>query len=364
VRGGSWQNEGEGVTRVRRKIRTGAALVAFLLLPAACGGGGTTAGGEQTAAQEEAGTTSPGATEAGTGAETATVRFAASAPPSSIALMADIIEGEGLDEKHGLDLEFSEFAPDAAEQALLTGQVDAGFFAIVSLAKVRAEGQDIAFLAPIQTNHGAVIVSADSDYQSLEDLQGQKVATLSPVSGLYTSMQVLAAEVGLDWAEDFEVISGPPPGLVAFLEGGDVEAIVHFEPTVSSLLAGDKYRVVMTPAETWQETTGSPLLMLGLAASQQWIDDNPDVARRLAEMMQETTQLMSSDTELLGEYLANFDLSPEVVEIAKERMAQIYIPDDPSEVEETARLILDRSKELGIIDEVPDPVFVTPEDGT
>ena len=245
------------------------------------------------------------------------MRFAASAPPSSIGLMADVIEGEGLDEQHGLDLEFSEFTPDAAEQALLTGQVDTGFFALISWAKVTSEGRDVVLLGPIQQNHGAVIVAADSPYQSLEDLQGQRIATLNPVSGLYTSMQVLAAELGLDWTEDFEVISGPPPGLVSFLETGEVEAIVHFEPTVSTLLAGDRYRAVMTPSEAWREATGSPLFMLGLATSGSYAQDNPCATQRLTEMMAATMDLMSADPELLAQYLGDFDLSPEVVEIAK-----------------------------------------------
>ncbi|HUG86972.1 MAG TPA: ABC transporter substrate-binding protein [Euzebya sp.] len=300
------------------------------------------------------------ATTAEPAGDPVTVRFASSAPPSSIALLSDVIVGEGLDTANGIILEPVEFTPDAAEQAILTGQAEAGFFALVSWAKVRAEGQDIVMLGPIQTNHGAVLVRADSEYESLEDLQGQRIATLSPVSGLYTSMQVLAAQLGLSWTDDFEVISGPPPGLVAFLEGGDVEAIVHFEPTVSQLLSSGDYRAVMTPAEAWEEATGEPLLMLGVAAPREWVDANPEAAAGLDQAIRDALTLLAGEPEVIRQYLSEFDLDEATLDVAAERMAEIYIPESGAEIEAIAETILNESVALGIIDEAPTPVFEPP----
>lgn len=360
---------GHGMTkRPSSGLRWVAVCAVLALGLAACaGGGGTTGAGTEGADSGTATTDSGTATAEPTGSDGAgdegdpvPVRFAASAGASSMGLMAAIIKGEGIDAEHGLDLQISEFAPDAAEQALLTGQVDAGFFGVVSWAQVRNEGTDLVFLGPIQQNHGAVIVQADSEYESLEDLQGQTLATLNPVSGLYTTMQVLAAELGLSWENDFEVISGPPPGLIAFLEQGEVEGIVHFEPNTSQLLESGDYRAVMNLGERWREQTGGPLFMLGLATTGEWVRANADAAQRLQAMMEDTMALMAGDPELLGEYLTEFDLDPGVVEVAKERMAEIYIDESGSEIEDNARLILDRAEELGIIAEVPEPIFVDP----
>lgn len=353
----------------RRTTSVWTALVLTLcLLSSACAGeeGGGDAGDEAADATESTTADSGDAAEAGdstateSSEELPTVRFASSAPPSSIALLSDVIVGEGLDTANGIALEPVEFTPDAAEQAILTGQADTGFFALVSWAKVRAEGQDIVMLGPIQTNHGAVLVQADSEFETLEDLQGQRIATLSPVSGLYTSMQVLSAQLGLSWTDDFEIISGPPPGLVAFLEGGDVEAIVHFEPTVSQLLASGNYRAVMTPAEAWEESTGEPLLMLGVAAPRAWVDANPEAAAGLEQAVRDALTLLAGDQEVIREYLSAFDLDEATLDIAVERMAEIYIPESGEEVEAIAETILNESVELGIIDEAPTPVFETP----
>ncbi|MGH3343190.1 MAG: ABC transporter substrate-binding protein [Carbonactinosporaceae bacterium] len=323
----------------RRPQRALAGTACALLLLAACGGG------EQTA--ESANGKIP-------------VTFAASAGASSTGLVASVIKGEGLDAKHGLNMKVSEFAPDQAEQALLTGQVDTGFFGIISLAKVRSEGHDLTFMAPLQTNHGDVIVPAESQVKHLEQLRGQKIATLNPVSGLYTTMQVLAAEIGLSWEEDFNVISAPPPALVAFIEKNEVDGIVHFEPTTSQLLASGKYRSVMNLSEAWQQRTGRPLLMLGLAAEQSWIDENPEAARRLTATLRDATRLLSTDQELMANYLERFGLEPEVVDTAKQRMAKIYITESAAKSAADARLILKRARELGIISEVPEPIFVSP----
>lgn len=293
----------------------------------------------------------------GDAGEVQEVSFAASSMPSSIGLVAAIIREEELDTAHGLDLEFREFAPDAAEQALLTGQVDTGFFPVVSLGEVRAQGQDVIFLRPLQANHGEVIVRDEDPYESLEDLQGETIGTLAPVSGLYTSMQVLSAELGLDWEEDFEVISGPPPGLVSFIETGEVEAIVHFEPNVSRLLGTGDFRSVMVPTEEWEELTGHPLFMLGLATREEWAEANPEAAQSLVSVFDDLFALIDEDPDLLRQFQDELDLDDEAMDIATERMPGIYIREGPEEVEENVRVILERSVELGILEEVPDDVF-------
>lgn len=346
----------------RRTRRILGPLLAAGLLLTACNGDDGGATDDATDTPTESQDTDADGSDASDGAadEVLEVSFGASGMPSSIGLLSAIIQDEGLDEQHGLDMSFSEFAPDQAEQAILTGQVDTGFFALVAQANVQAEGQDVVFLRPLQANHGAMLVRDDSDYESLEDLQGQTVATLSPVSGIYTSMQVLAAEIGLDWEQDFDVISGPPPALVGFIESGEVEGIVHFEPTVSSLLSTGNYRAIMTPTETWEESTGAPLFMLGVAARQAWIDEHPEAASRLVDVFDELLEMIDSDPEIIRNYQAELDLDDEAMDIAVERMADIYIPETAEDVEENVDHILDRSLELGVIPEIPDTVFVDP----
>ena len=295
--------------------------------------------------------------------ELAVVNYGTSGPPGAMGLLTTMITDLGIDEDNGIQLETSQFAPDQAESALLTGQVDVGFFALLSAVNTRAEGQDIVFMRGLQANHGGLLVKADSPYESLEDLKGEKVATLNPVSGIYTSMQVLAAELGLDWEEDFELLSAPPPGLVTLIETDEVEAILHFEPTVSRMTQSGDYRAIVIPNDVWREQTGGPLFMLGLATRQAWLDENPDLAARVVASFDEVLQRIEEDPSIIADYNDEWlELEDEVLDQYIERISGMIVAESNDEIRENVTMILTRAEELGAIEEAPpiEELFTSP----
>lgn len=286
------------------------------------------------------------------------VTIGTSTLPSAAGLVSAVIDEEGLAEQHGLDVSWSDFAPDQAELAVLTGQVDAGFFPIIQLANVRAEGEDVVFIRPLQANHTAVVVREDSPYERLEDLRGETIAMLDPVSGVYTSMQVVTDLVyGLSLEDDFDVRSAPPPGQIAFLEGGDVEAIVIHEPHPSILESSGDYRIVNTPNETWEDEIGMPMFMIGISARESWISDNEEAARRIDSMYGEALSLISENPEIMRDFQDEMELSDEAMDLAIDRMGEIFIADSGAEISESVDTVLEVSLDLGIIEEMPDRVF-------
>lgn len=343
-----------------RRVSWVAVMLSGLLLTA-CSGGGTAepdpvetegdAGASQTSSPDDAATSSDDGA-ATTDEEATVVRYGTSSPPGAMGLLTTIIADEGFDLNNGVRLEVSEFAPDQAESALLTGQVDTGFFALLSAVNSRAEGQDLVFLRGLQANHGGLLVKADSPYQSLEDLAGEKVATLNPVSGIYTSMQVLAAELGLDWEADFELVSAPPPGLVALIETDEVEAILHFEPTVSRLTSSGEYRAIMIPNDVWREQTGGPLFMLGLGARQTWVDENPETAAAVEQTFTDVLEFIAADPQVIANYGEYLGIEGEVLDQYIERMSGMFVLESNDEIRENVETILERAAELGTI---PDP---------
>lgn len=339
------------------KIRTGLPriLVAVLvaLLVAACAGDDVA---EEATAPADDGTVAPtDGEEAEEVGEPTPVRLGASGGSSSTGLLARVMKDREIDLGCGVEFEVSEFSPDQAEQAVLTGQVQAGFFPYLSYADRVAEGiEEIVLLGPVQAHHGALIVRADSEYEALEDLRDQKVATLNPVSSMYTGMQLLAAERGIDWPGDFEVISGPPPGLIGFIEAGEVEAIITFDPPVSSLLATGDYREILALNSEYEELTGDPLHAFGVAVRRELVEDDPAAAQGVLCAFQEVQALMTTESEVIAEYQEVLGLSDEAVEIATERLADIYITESPEEAEPEVRRQLELAAELGIIAGVPE----------
>lgn len=342
---------------MKRPMTFGIAAAVLALVAGACGSDDTDPGGAPedvaTNGQTEAGDTEGDVT--GGEGEPTPVRLGASGGSSSTGLLAQVMKDREIDHECGVDFEVSEFSPDQAEQAVMTGQVDAGFFPYLSYATSLDEGRDqIVLLGPVQAHHGALIVREGDPYQSLDDLEGQTIATLNPVSSMYTGMQLLAAQRDIDWPGAFEVISGPPPGLIGFIESGEVEAIIHFDPPVSSLLASGDYREIFALNDEYQEATGDPLHAFGVAVRRELVENDPEAAQGTLCAFQEVLELMSSENEVLTEYQEVLGLSDEAVEIAKERLSEIYITESPEEAEDAVRRQLETAVDLGIVPAVPE----------
>jgi NitT/TauT family transport system substrate-binding protein len=283
-----------------------------------------------------------------------TVIFGTSAGGSAMGLVTSVVKRHGLDLQHGVDLDLKPFDPADGEKAVVIGTLEVGIFVPVSWAIVNDEGQDVSFLAPIYRNHGAVLVRTDAPYQTMADLRGKKIATLGQISGLYTSMQVLMRELGLDWEHDFELFSGPAPALAAALERGDVEAAVPFEPNSSLLLATGKYRELLNPNEAWRQLTGSPMFLVGLAARQQWIDQNLDTARAVKATVLDATRYIREHPDVFDEEREALGIQSEAhLALVKQRMADIYLGEPDAALVRSIEEIVDRSVELGIVPAKP-----------
>ncbi len=289
-----------------------------------------------------------------------TVVFGTNAGGSAMGLVTSVVKRHGLDLRHGVDLDLKPFDPADGEKAVVIGTLEVGIFVPVSWAIVNHEGQDISFLAPIYRNHGAVLVRADAPYQQMADLRGKKIATLGQISGLYTSMQVLMREMGLDWEKDFELVSGPAPAVAAALERGDVEAAVPFEPNSSLLLSTGKYRELLNPNEAWRQITGSAMFLVGLAARQRWIDQNPDTARAVKATILDATRYIREHPDVFEEEREALGIqSAAHLALVKQRMADIYLPEQDPALVRSIEEIIDRSVELGIAPAKPQKdVFV------
>lgn len=116
----------------------------------------------------------------------------------------------------------------------------------------------------------------------------------------------------------------------------------------------------MNMSDAWQEQTGTKFLMLGLAAHQSWVEDNAEAAWRLTETVQEALRIMSSDPKLVGRYLRQLGLEPEVVETASERMSKLYASTSVSQARDVIRAILERTEQQGVISNVPESIFTQP----
>ncbi len=302
---------------------------------------------------------SPPPTTAPAAAPTATVRPAtikfATVASGAVGFLTHVMTQRKIERKYDLTLELAPADPAAAEKALLLKQVDAGLFPIVSAARANTEGQPITVFGLLLWSHNYGVTYTDRPYAKLADLKGKKIATLDAISGTYQATQILAAGEGLNFEKDFQVVTSPAPAVLAFLERGDVEGIVHFEPNIGNLLLTGKYKVFLDHNAEWKRLTGQNMFSIGLAAHQPWIDANRDAAKRLLAALLEAAQLIQRDPSVFQEFAQFLGLdSPAKVKAAEERMPKIYPTEWNAAIAENAESIIKKAVELKILAKAPD----------
>lgn len=259
-----------------------------------------------------------------------------------------------INERYNLELDLVSADPAAAERAVLFKQVDAGLFPILSAARANSEGQAVTLFGPLLWNHNYGLTFADRPYTRLADLRGKKIATLDPISSTYQSTLVLAKEQGLDFEKDFKVVTSPPPAVIAFLQRGDVEGIIHFEPNIGNLLTTAKYKVFFEENAEWKRLTGQNMFFVGLAAFDTWLKANGDGARRLVQAVLKTAQTIRADATVFQQYADFLGLdSPAKVKAAQERMTAIYPTEWNQAAADNAESLVKRAIELKILAKAP-----------
>jgi ABC-type nitrate/sulfonate/bicarbonate transport system substrate-binding protein len=253
------------------------------------------------------------------------VKLKLASSSSSVGMITQVVARKGLAAKHDLALDVSIVDPDAAVKTVLLGQVDAGLFPVMTAADVDLKGQDIVLFGPLLYMHSYVLVWADSPYHSLADLKGKKIASMDSISGAYRGMQVLASWQGLDYERDFQLVTAPPPAVIAFLERKQVDAVVLHEPLISILLAEGKFRVIMSMNDEWRKKKNQDWLFLCVGAHRSWLDKNRAVAQRLAATLLEASRSIRDEPTLItaeAEFLAL--KTPQEIALAQQRMPAIF----------------------------------------
>ncbi len=272
----------------------------------------------------------------------------------AVGFLTHVISRRTLDARYSLTLDLVPAEPAAAARMVLLKQVDAGLFPIISAARVINEGQSLSVFGPLLWNHNYGLTYADRPYRRLADLRGKRIATLDAISSTYQSSQLLAATQGLNFANDFQVVTSPAPAVLAFLQRGDVEAIIHFEPNIGNLLSTGKYKVFMDINTEWKRLFGQRMFSVGLAAHDQWINQHFDVARRLVQAVLAGARAIREDPEVFQQYADFLGLdTPAKIKAAQERMPGIYPTEWTRETAEAAELVIRHAVRLGILEKAP-----------
>jgi NitT/TauT family transport system substrate-binding protein len=203
-------------------------------------------------------------------------------PPSLGAFLPPIIEAQGFDEAHGLDINFEQRTPDAYAVQFNSGEFQVGgSAALLTVGLAEARGVGATYLFNLFDYFGAVVTTRD-DVQSLADLEGKDLAAATGTTN-YQMFRWLAQQQGVDLS-DVSAINTAPPGLVGYAMADRAAAVQLWEPAFTSLNAQNpNIRSLDLNIEgAWADYAGSDNIpYLGVAAHTDWAAENPDTVAAL-----------------------------------------------------------------------------------
>lgn len=229
-------------------------------------------------------------------------------------------------------------------EALSAGAIDFGSTGDTPPIFAQAAGVPLRYVASQRSFNGeAVIVPADSDIRSLEDLAGRQVGYTAGSSANYTVVRALAS-VGLT-LDDIESVPLAPSDARAAFQGGSLDAWVVWAPFLTSAMLELDAR----PLVWREELIDSRSYYL---ASETFVSEHPDLLAAVLEQHEAATRWADDNRAAYYRLLeAETDIAPEVWEEALGE--RTFYPLEPLTPEIIAgqQEIADTFFELGVIPE-------------
>ncbi len=240
---------------------------------------------------------------------------------SSMALK--IIEAQGFDEENGFQGEYFEVSGDASVQFLLQGNSDVSFDGDpITAALLRSQGNDITTFYPMAVQDVTLMVRGDSPYQSAQDLMGERVGHDGLESGGMTAGNIMLSEFeDVQITEDYNLQLVPEPALIRLLDRGELEASFMAQPFILTAMLEFGMRPVWGPGwEEWEQARGGRAWNITVMASEQWIRDNPDLARGVTAAWDDVYNWITEDPERLAQ-----DPFPELIGIEDPEVLDAFV---------------------------------------
>ena len=225
---------------------------------------------------------------------------------------------ENLFEQEGIEIKSAKFEdPNKIINSLISGRADFGppgaAAGIAVLAESRSpnslkvfglqggkgEGKNAQFI------NDTLLVPNNSNKGSFKDLKGSRIGTVPGIQWR-TITRYIVRRNNLDPDQDVEVVDLAPGVQLTSVASGSVDATLSLEPVGSIAKAtGDGKRAMINPCETF---ISNPFCSGAAVLTTRFIEERPDVARRVVRVIDKATQLANQNFDnyrfLLAKYTA------------------------------------------------------------
>lgn len=185
----------------------------------------------------------------------------------------------GIFERHGLDVEFINFAGSTEQllESLATGNADAAVGMALRWLKPLEQGFDVKIVAGLHSGCLRLLAGRGGGIEKIEDLRGKTVAIadLSSPSKHFFAIQLAKRGIDPEAEVDWRVFPGELLGSV--VERGEAAAIAHWDPLTYQFLKSDSFVEIASNMDGVYASRACCVV----GVRQSLIRDNPEVVEAL-----------------------------------------------------------------------------------
>jgi NitT/TauT family transport system substrate-binding protein len=219
-------------------------------------------------------------------------------------------ELKGFWDKYGLDVEFIGGNYQRSNQMMSIGDFDVGYNQYATAIRYKSAGIPNVIVAASSANC-AMIVSA-SDVNSWEDVKGKRFGIVTKFDVQYlTLIKHVLPRFGLS-ADDVQLAAVPVPETASALVTRNVAAAFPFEPYGTNAAAKGA-KILLAPENIIDKSQiDSDMLRNGLVMNRKFVQEHPELAKRIVWAHLDAVHLMRTDKsqgiEVLKHYNPNIDV--------------------------------------------------------
>jgi ABC-type nitrate/sulfonate/bicarbonate transport system substrate-binding protein len=217
---------------------------------------------------------------------------------SMMTIITDIIKDQKLDQKHGLDMELVNHGTVAGHYAAYaTGEADMGSGGPLAIQKLRNEGVPLVAVLTLVRLNSMVVISANPQVRSLQDLKGKSIAADMGASEYYI-LSTYGKSLGLDLGKDITVVQANPGLARTQLQAKRVDAAMTWEPTATLTLNDSKdHRVILNGDAAWKQLAKHRGWELVVIVRDGYLKQNPQAVPKLLRTFQAGVEYIKSNPD-------------------------------------------------------------------
>jgi len=255
----------------------------------------------------------------------------------------------GLDTQNGFTLEVQGYAGgDASRIAFAGGEADVVVADWIWTARQRADGKDYVTF-PYSTAVGGLVVSKDSNAQTLGDLDGAKIGIAGgPLDKSWLILRAYAQqEFEIDLAGSTEQVYGAPPLIFKSGLSGDVDGAINFWHFMAKMKAIGMREIISVSDAALALGLDPKTPLLGYVMTDEFVEQNPSVAMGFYKASRAAKDLLASDDAIWEELRPAMNAKSDAQFIALRDDWRAGIPAAGNVDEEAVNAFLSVMAELG-----------------